>query len=823
MRTPATYLAGHIMFTRHGTAWATWRLTGSWYRHAPIEQKQLARAQHQALWQNLRGEAMLLGLCADIDPADVVQGMCDGIDLNAQQLWLDNAEAALGSLAEIGIGERSYWLAVPLGASGARGAAGEALSGGVDNLRDLLALPRRVPSDSEIRSLMARADRIEAQIPAAFRPQPATPAQQLWISLHMQMRGLGTLGPIPPAREPGNIGRQSAGFLEPWLDEGGQSDLEPRERLAVHRRRYLKLCSGLSDEPTYQSLLALASTPKAGWEFPGLEWISRLDDFEFNVDWCQRVRISSADVARRRNKRRHSNIKDQQFQQDEGDDADDASGLPLLRQIRRDLQEYQTRLAASEREVEVRHATIVAVSGRTPEIATAAAAAIRADGEMLEFLWDQPIGAQEQLWWAMQPGTPLTRGLLDYEQLTTGSHFATAIPLTESGFGSHRGFLLGFNRTTGRRTPILWDSGEAISGDKSSSFAATGELGSGKSVFMKCAIINGLARNERAVVVDPTSRREYAEAVRLASKSTMLVDPLRPEHSLDPLRVFSPEAASRIAQTMFATMLGVGVLDPLGAVLSELLDAAYLRREGIGSLGQLRSHLTASDEPEMRELLRLMNVIATKDIGRILFDEQLPALSLESQAIVFSTTDLDMPSESDLSNPQLFRQMSIEKFFGHAMYALIAGIGREICIADSSALAGFYIDEAARMQAPRGQAIIKEFITDGRKHAAFIGLAGQVVEHLGPTELRGLIPARFAFRQTDPELAAQSAAWVAPGLEAARVQELSPEDQSGTVPLERRGEAMARDPRGRIARIKVQMPFAAELRAALSTTPELQR
>lgn len=823
MRTPATYLAGHIMFTRFGTAWATWRLTGTWYRHAPHEQKLLARAQHQALWQKLRGEAMLLGLCADIDPAEVVQGMCDGIDLNQQQLWLDNAEAALGSLSEIGVGERTYWLAVPLASVSPGGVAKEVVSSGVDQVRELLALPRRVPSDAEIRALTARADRLESLIPSVFRPKRATAAQQLWISLHMQMRGLGSLGPVPPAGEAATSARHTSGFLEPWLDEGGQSDLEPRERLAVHRHRYLKLISGLSDEPSYQAMIALASTPKEGWEFPGLEWVSRLDDFDFDVDWCQRVRISSGDVARRRNKTRHAKLKDQLFQQDEGESDDTTSGVPHLQQIRDDLKEYQTRLAADEREIEVRHTTIAAVSGRTPELATAAAAAIRADGEMLKFLWDQPIGGQEQLWWAMQPGTPLARGILDYEQITTGANFATAIPLVDSGFGSHRGFLLGFNRTTGRRTPVLWDSGEAISGDKSSSFAATGELGSGKSVFMKCAIVNGLARNERAVVVDPTSRREYAAVVGLASSSTMLVDPLRPICSLDPLRVFTPEAASRIAQTMFATMLGVGVLDPLGAVLSELLDAVYLRREGIGSLGQLRTHLAERQEPEMRELLRLVNVIASKDLGQILFDEQLPALSLESQAIVFSTTDLDLPSESDLGNPQLFRQMSIEKFFGHAMYALIAGIGREICIADSSTLAGFYIDEAASMHAPRGQAIIKEFITDGRKHAAFIGLAGQVVEHLGAPELRGLIPARFAFRQSDAELAAGSAAWVADGLEAARIQELSPEDETGRVPADRRGEAMARDPRGRIARVKVQMPFAAAMRDALSTTPELQR
>ncbi|MGP2435472.1 hypothetical protein ACTUQ0_14795, partial [Listeria monocytogenes] len=82
------------------------------------------------------------------------------------------------------------------------------------------------------------AKEIEVRIPAAFQPTRATPAEQIWIALHSQQRGLSAdlAAPVPPAEgtddgfgvdELAHFQMPSA-MPNPWLDEGGQSDIAPK-------------------------------------------------------------------------------------------------------------------------------------------------------------------------------------------------------------------------------------------------------------------------------------------------------------------------------------------------------------------------------------------------------------------------------------------------------------------------------------------------------------------------------------------------------------------------------------------------------------------
>lgn len=815
MRSPALYYADNLQFTREGTIWATWRLKPQWYKYAPIDQKRLVRLNHQALWQSLQGEVVLQSLCADIEPASIVSQMIDGVDLRKHELWLANAEQALASLEQISVGERTFWLSVPL-------TTGGMLYGITSELKRLVRLPSSTPSRALIESAKASAKRIEQLLPGAFDATPATPAQQLWMSMHAQLRGLRLEGSLPAVHGEQPQGWQSAARLEPLLDEGGQSDASPKERLTPYRRRYLKVVSPLSEEPSYQSLLALASTPKQGWEFPGMEWMSRLDEFEFDVDWCQRIRIVSSSAARRANKKSEDKLKDQVFQQ-AGNQASMLDGVVNLNQIANDLVDYQRHLNASEREVEIRATTILAVAGADPEEARLKRDAIREDGARHEFIWDPVLGGQKTMWWAMQTGTALPAIVEEYEQLTTGAQFATAIPVAGSQAGHARGALAGWNRSTGRITPWLFDPAEDLLANRSGSFACVGDLGSGKSVWLKISIFILLARGGRVLVADPTPRREYAPVAQALAPDAAVVDPLRPTLSLDPLRIFPLEQAARVVQTLFATMLGIATLGDRGALLAAVIDPEYLRRHGITSLGQLRTHLNESNEADVRSLGRGINLVASKDIGRVLFDDTLPALPMSSSAIVVSTADLQLPSQAELENPKSFELLTLEQVFGNAIYGLLAGMAEEICFSDHTQLAGFIVDELSRMRAPRAQQILERFITDGRKHGAILGAAGQTVDQLGSPHLRGLIPARFAFRQKDAQLAADAAEWVGLGAsEGPVIQSLSPEGIDGRVVPGREGEAILRDARARVAKIKTQMPFVPELVKILSTTPELK-
>lgn len=819
MRTPARFLAGHIMFTRLGVPWATWRLRPLQYRYAPEKIRRAARLVHQDLFQRLRGEALLLGVSADIEPASVVQRMIDGISLEQHPEWLEIAERTLDSLEQQSLGERSIWLAVPLATSvnDQLTAARTAISA---DFRSRLSLPPTPPSAEMVDRAMRKAERIESSIPAALAPRRATEAQQLWLSLHMQLRGLGVDGAVPASAQ-SEPRLQSAGFLEPWLDEGAVSDVQPRERFALPERRVLKVGSAVSDEASYQVTQVLSSAPKGGWAFPGGEWMLQLSDMPFDVDWAMRLRVVPAAAVRRRNQRAEKNLTDQ-YDQQSGDENVITGGASSLDEIARDLAAYHRQLNATKGEVEVQSLTLVTTSAATSDLARKRAKYVRDEFRELELYLEPVVGAQRALWWMQQPGTPLTSPAASFMQLSTGADLATTMPITSSQLGSDNGFPIGRNITTGHQACLLFNPAEAISGNMSGSFAAIGELGAGKSVFIKSVLVNVLKRGGAAVVVDRTSLREYARVMDVAIEGGIVVDLLRPQVSLDPLRMFDKRVASRATQTLFTALLNLGPFSSLGVELAERLAPEYLATHGIDSLGALLAHLSELEDPSARELARLINVIARKDIGEVLFDASLPPLDITASAgVAFCTSGLQLPTEADLERPET---MSLEKIVGHAMYALIAELGREICFTRVDRLGGFFVDECDHMlSTPRGAAVAKEFILDGRKHGAFCGLAGQVVSHLGPPEVRGLIPVRVAFRQQDRDLALQAADWI--GLDdvgAELIQTLSPVDEGNVVVPGRDGEAMFRDARARLGRVQIDLPEADELREAILTTPQLR-
>ena len=44
----------------------------------------------------------------------------------------------------------------------------------------------------------------------------------------------------------------------------------------------------------------------------------------------------------------------------------------------------------------------------------------------------QPLGYQEELWWAMQPGVPANRAVREFAQITTSRALACAVPLAST-------------------------------------------------------------------------------------------------------------------------------------------------------------------------------------------------------------------------------------------------------------------------------------------------------------------------------------------------------------------------------------------------------
>ena len=402
--------------------------------------------------------------------------------------WAAECEATLDTLDVIGPGERVFWLSVPLADSRPADRFMEPLRSATADLRDSLALPRSGVPAADLTRRIEQARKVADGIPAPFRPRPATPAQMVWLHLHAQQRGL-FLDMDLPAMGPGDLAgqlltpRTGAALPDALLDEGGQSDLDRRDLRNWNPlgRRYLKVAQpGRADDvpPSYQSMLVLSDVPAEGMQFPGSEFVGRIDECGLEVDWAMRLHVRSSDQVAAQNRRALVNL-NEQYGQREGEIS---HGLKTLDRAAADLAEYASILESDKLEVEVQATTIFCVAAADPEAVTEQARTLSDYLGSAGFKLAQPLGFQEDLWWAMQPGVPANKAVREFAQITTSRSLAAAVPAASTELGDNKGSLLGLNISTGRHGVVLHDIAGAATRDVSGSLAIAGELGAGKAL-----------------------------------------------------------------------------------------------------------------------------------------------------------------------------------------------------------------------------------------------------------------------------------------------------------------------------------------------------
>lgn len=818
----------NLLLTESGTWWAMWRLDPLPYTDPSPKAREQVRSAHEALFQSLSGEALLIGLTAREDHAELVNRMMEGVRMDKCPEYLTEVELTLDALAGAPVGDRIIWLATPLRADSVKARALSLARSSWHQVTSAVSLPVTVPSEFEVAAAARSARRIEEAIPGSFHPVRATAAETTWIHFQAQTRGLDSSAPAPKTREEAtHVFRSGRELTEPLLDEGGQADVSAAERFNPFRRKYLKVDSAAADESSYQVLMALTGYPAAGWVFPGVEWLSWLDKFPFDTDWAIRLHVFSAAIAKKKNKSAERTLDDQLSQQ-AGSTGITGNVTALERNVG-ELQEFHQRMNADDREVEVQATFILCVAGTSPAEAMEKARAIKSHYKETEFIFDDVLGEQTTLWEAMQPGVPTGQIVREYAQLATGKDLSSVVPLISKQLGDDYGMLFAINQETAAGHPVYLNPYASTQANFSGSVAVCGELGGGKSVTLK-ALGGGIVdRGGRLVVIDRSAPAEYAKfAHSLVPDQTAIVEILRPKFSLDPIRVFNAVESPLMTHTLLSSMLRMEAFDEKGAFLGEVLDPAYMATHKINSLRDLLDHLrTLEGVPEAEQLARTMNVIASKpDLSAVLFDPDLPPLPLDKRAIVFCTRKMQLPSEAELKSDMQFKAMGIQKIFGSAIYDLLAEIGRAVCFATDEEFAAFLVDEAHHMTLqPRGHEICMQFVLEGRKSAAAFLIGTQAPAHLGSKELRSLIPVRIVHRLTG-DLSKEGAELIVGEKYSqelvesiAKLSPPDPRDPDRKVPIDRRGECYIRDARGRSGQCRVLLPFRADRREAMLTTP----
>ncbi|MCY0930992.1 ATP-binding protein [Streptomyces sp. H27-H1] len=774
MRLPIRHVEQNLIFTTHGTVWAVWRVAAANYSHAPSVAKKRRLQSLEALFKALAGEPMLMSLCPQVDPAAVVRAMVADVDLPASPRYEALGHTVLDQLEAMELTGRTDWLAVPLPALSRTGAVKDAFSAAGAELALQLGLLPAPISTNEVRLRVEQAQRLQAQWPGGVSMRPASEAEILWIYGHSARRGLAEPF-LPDGTEPAmrGRGRTVAALGDVLLAEGG-ADLTggPARVLPANpfKRRFVQVSSEWGD--SYQTLLALSEMPEA-FALPGAAYLQQLDDLAYPVDWTARLVITPGAKAEAKTRRRARHLKAQAAEY-EGDPA----GPPTaIEKNVEDNDEFRERITANAREVEVSAMVTLAVWGDTPAEAQARAASLASDFGVGDYTFRSPVGKQCELWHAMLPGCRTPRVMLGYAQTLLARDFAMAMPWCGSALGDERGGLLGLQIASGGARPVLFDATRGPRENASGSLAAVGELGAGKSIVLKDATYEVLARGHRtgrpgsrgrAVIVDRTRDEEW---VRFADACPGTTQVVRIDHSaavsLDPLRLFhrhSVKTAARYTESFLTLLLGIRPMELEGVALSEAVEAVLDRPAP--SMRALVTELEArgAADPAARTLARKLAAVARKDLSRVVFDDSLPVVDTAgADSVVFAVNALALPKKSELTSDHRIERLEFEKVLGRAVMYLIAAVARETAMASTAEFCVTVFDECWWLtSSDEGLELLLELLRDGRKRNAAAYLGSHDADDFGPADsekgaiIRGLIPLRFVFRQTAPSLAARA-------------------------------------------------------------------
>ncbi|WP_280229877.1 ATP-binding protein [Nocardia cyriacigeorgica] len=817
---PTAAIRGHLQFTHSGLVTATYFINPLGYGLRKAGDKFDVKLAHHSLINNLPNGSLLLGIQAQLNTLDVLGKMVEGIDLDDCEDYAAEVVASYERVRAIGPQTRIYLLSIPVGAGNAGLSALSRMWRGSTTTIDATAISRE-----DLDAYDDEANAILSRIGGDFDPVPVPAALFQWLWDHYLARG-GVADPVAPTRAGALDDVTAAVFRSAALDEGARGDSNRRLRPSfVPVIKVVQPDYGY--RPSYQSMLTPRSFPYGGMAFPGgSEFLNVLDGLgDVTVDWGMRISTKPAEVVLKNNEQALRRLGEQMDQRDQ----EVSFAQNTLMSKAQMLGEYNQHFEVNGGESEVSFTTVVAIGGPSRDATLDAVNTLKRRYKRFQVEMTAPVGAQVDLWSMLVPGSPPRRAFDDFAHIVPSDMWAGFVPFTTSQIGDDSGPVIGINLLSGHFEPIHFGIMEAALHDLSASFAVTGELGSGKSYFLKLMAVLVHDMGGQFLAIDRSQVGEW-EHFAASIDNAVVIDLASPTVSLDPLRLFDPKVAGERALDSILPLLDLSPTSGSGAAISNLLAPKGIERYSIRSLLDLfRVVRQLADDPEAgpeyADLAARLGTIV--DRVPVLFDPNLRPLQLSAAATVIRSHKLALPTAEELTTPHLYNRLPLTKRLGTALYELVGVTAREAFLTDNGRFGLLVGDEAHHFtQTQVGAAVTSDFSRDGRKHLAAIGLAS----HDPKTDFQGaahnLIPNRFVFRQRDEVLARNSLEWLGVDLEEAPFllqilrEDTSPPVGTGRqVPEERRGEMFMRDALNRIGRGKVLGPARPDRAAAITSTP----
>ncbi|MGW2650898.1 ATP-binding protein [Streptomyces sp. NPDC001393] len=868
MRVPIRHIAGHLVWSTHGSVWALYRLhpgpdadgrreetvLGT-YVPAAVRDEQLAKVTH--LVRSLSGTPRLFGLCAQVDAGEIALRMIEGIEPgettagNGVHPWVENVEATLDLLSEQEMHRRTLWLAVPLHTDTASGQVAASLGAMWADVAPMLGMRAAPVARREVTAYREQALRVEAALAGGIGFRPARPAEIVWVIQHALHRGLpepllteaetsdlyggqirdGILR-SPSYADLGQVRLQEGG-IDPELDD--VDELKSAGRLTRSgRKAWWRVNTGSplgrrwlqveSDTGVgYQAQLALAECPPAVSQ-DAADLFAQLETLDFPVDYTVDLTLVPAEKAREQVRRKKNELIDQADQYDAR-----PTGMPAsLTEAARDLGELDARLSRTSVEVEVQSVTVLTVWGPTAAVCDARARALAALLGGADYRAVRPAGLQEALFTLGLPGTVRPGVVREFTQHQVSEDWALGGAFTAAEVGDPNGMFLGIDLGSGTTRPVMINVADAPKQDASASMGIVGDLGAGKSVLEKLIAEAVWARGGCAICIDRTPVREWATFARTAAKGRcQIIDAAQAEVSIDPLRMFDGPEGRHYALSYLTLQLGIGPMSTNGEVLHHAVEQA-----AVGDSPSMHRVLEVLEEMATREmgkrqdaaatLAGLIRVVATNPLAAMVFDPTLPPVRLDassaSDMIVITTTGLKLPPKAAFDKPEVLHQQPLEALIGRAVLYLIAAVARQTAFEDPERFTAVVLDELYWLtSSAEGTALVHEILHDGRKHGAGLLAGSHDAEELGPD--RGLMAYRALARTADRERARRGLEFI--GLDSTN-EELVRLVTTGLSPVGhngREGEFLLTCPRQNTGRIKAVIPRIARIATSITTTP----
>lgn len=817
---PTAAIRGNLQFTHTGLVTATYFINPLGYGLRKASDKIDVKQAHHALINNLPNGSLLLGIQARQNTLDVLSKMVEGVDLDDCEDYANEVVASYERVRMIEPQTRLFLVTVPVGAANSGVSALSRMWRGSTTTIDATMLSR-----GELMQYEEEANEVLSRIGDDFDPVPVPAAFFQWLWEHYLSRG-AVGDPVAPTRAGTLDDATAAVFRSAALDEGARADSNHKVRPSfVPVVKVVQPDSGY--RPSYQAMLTPRSFPYGGMAFPGgSEFLSVLEGLgDVTVDWGMRISTKPAEAVLKSNE---VNLRRLGEQMDQRDQEVSFAQNTLMSKAQM-LGEYNQHFEVNSGESEVAFTTVIAVGGPSRDTTMDAIHALRRRYKRFQVEMTAPVGAQVDLWSMLVPGSPPRRAFEDFAHIVPSDMWSGFVPFTTNQIGDDSGPVIGANLLSGNFEPIHFGIMEAALHDLSASFAVTGELGSGKSYFLKLMAVLVHDMGGQFLAIDRSQVGEW-EHFASAIDDAVVIDLAEPSVSLDPLRLFDARVAGERALDSVLPLLDLSPTSGSGAAISNLLSSRGIAEHRIGSMLDLyRVVCRLRDQPDaMEEYTDLAARLGTiVERVPVLFDPTLPPLRLDNAATVIRSHKLALPTAEELTTPHLYNRLPLTKRLGTALYELVGVTAREAFLADNGRFGLLVGDEAHHFtQTQVGSAVTSDFSRDGRKHLAAIGLAS----HDPATDFEGaahnLIPNRFVFRQRDETLAKNSLEWLgvdldeAPFLLSILREETSPPVGSGRqVPEERRGEMFMRDALNRIGRGKVLGPAREDRAAAITSTP----